>query len=361
MKVLTFLLCWLSLLSVTDSARAATLRTVALSGQPAGGTASGVNYSSFSAPVLNDAGQTAFFGNLSGDGVYYGNDNGIWSEGSGSLALVVREGEQAPGAPSGSYYIMGTLEPPPVLNDAGQTAFRANITGNNSPHGIWSEGAGNLALVAGARIGNHAPGTPDGVNYDYFYYAPALNNAGQTAFYAELSGPGVIKANFNIYNNNALGIWSEGSGSLALVARTGSQAPGLPSGANYVNFATDVTLNHSGQTAFWALTRGGGAGNREGIWSEGSGSLALVARGGIQAPGTPSGVNFARFSVCATCLPPWSAYRPALNNTGQTAFRASLTGSGVDSTNDTGIWSEVPAAWSWSPVRDTWPPVRLTA
>jgi hypothetical protein len=317
-------------------AHAATLRTVALSGQQAPGTPDGVNYSSFSAPVLNNAGQTAFHGNLSGDGVDFRNDNGIWSEGSGSLALVAREGEQAPGAPSGSYYIMGVLDRPPVLNDAGQTAFRANIAGNNSPHGIWSEGSGTLALVAGARIGNHAPGTPDGVNYDFFYYDPALNNAGQTAFYAELSGPGVIKANVNIFNNNGLGIWSESSGSLALVARTGSQAPGMPSGVSYTNFAPDTALNDVGQIAFWAFARGGG----EGIWSEGSGSLALVARSGGQAPGTPSGVNYARFSFCITCPPNHSAYRPALNNAGQTAFRASLTGSGVDSTNDTGIWSE---------------------
>ena len=35
--------------------------------------------------------------------------------------------------------------------------------------------------------------------------------------------------------------------------------------------------------------------NNAGIWSEGSGSLALVARSGSQAPGTPSGVNFSGF------------------------------------------------------------------
>jgi hypothetical protein len=50
-----------SLLLINSALHAATLRTVALTGQPAAGTASGVNYNSFSAPVLNDAGQTAFF------------------------------------------------------------------------------------------------------------------------------------------------------------------------------------------------------------------------------------------------------------------------------------------------------------
>ena len=48
-----------------------------------------------------------------------------------------------------------------VLNDAGQTAFTAVITGSNNT-GLWSEGAGSLALVA--RRGSQAPGTPSGVN-----------------------------------------------------------------------------------------------------------------------------------------------------------------------------------------------------
>ena len=37
---------------------------------------------------------------------------------------------------------------------------------------------------------------------------------------------------------------------------------------------------------------GVGATNNQGVWSEGSGSLSLVARTGTQAPGAPGGVNF---------------------------------------------------------------------
>ena len=91
------------------------------------------------------------------------------------------------------------------------------------------------------------------------------------------------------------GIWSEGSGSLALVARSGSQAPGTPSGVNFSDFlCRSPVLNNAGQTAFYATLTGSGVDstNDQGIWSEGSGSLALVARSGSQAPGTPSGVNF---------------------------------------------------------------------
>ena len=48
--------------------------------------------------MLNDAGQVAFRANLTGSGVDSTNYQGVWSEGSGSLALVARTGSQAPGA-----------------------------------------------------------------------------------------------------------------------------------------------------------------------------------------------------------------------------------------------------------------------
>jgi len=56
--------------------------------------------------------------------------------------------------------------------------------------------------------------------------------------------------------------------------------------------------------------------------------LALVAREGNQAPGTPEGVFFRSLST------------PALNNAGQTAFSGFLAGTGVDGSNDRGIWAE---------------------
>ena len=64
------------------------------------------------------------------------------------------------------------------------------------------------------------------MNFSLLVSRYALNNAGQTAFVAELSGSGV-----DGYNDD--GIWSEGSGSLALVARSGDHAPGTPSGVNF--------------------------------------------------------------------------------------------------------------------------------
>ena len=130
-----------------------------------------MNFSSFTGGqfALNNAGQTAFAGLLVGGGVDASNDQGVWSESSGNLALVAREGSHAPGTPSGVNF-GGEGFSNPVLNDVGQTAFQARLAGSGvdvtNGFGIWSEGTGSLALVA--RGGDHAPGTPSGVKFESF-------------------------------------------------------------------------------------------------------------------------------------------------------------------------------------------------
>ncbi|MGI9428061.1 MAG: DUF7453 family protein, partial [Bythopirellula sp.] len=140
-----------------------------------------------------------------------------------------------------------------------------------------------------------------------------------------LRGTGVVQF------TNDQGIWSERDGSgLTLVARTGDPAPGTAAGLTFSNLSVPV-LNSSGQTAFRGSLTGTGVDstNDRGIWSEGAGSgLALVAREGSSAPGTAVGVNFRGLGD------------PLLNSGGQLAFTGRLTGIGVDSTNDSGIWSE---------------------
>src|SRR5262245_54272258 len=95
-----FRLLLILVVPITCPANADQVRTVALTGQQAPGTASGAAYSGFFLPVINNAGQTAFNAALSGSGVTGSNYIGMWSEGSGSLALAVREGSQAPGTAS---------------------------------------------------------------------------------------------------------------------------------------------------------------------------------------------------------------------------------------------------------------------
>ena len=188
----------------------------------------------------------------------------------------------------------------------------------------WSEGRGNgLELVA--RTGSQAPGLPAGVLFAGFSNTPSINNAGQTAFRSLLAGT-------DVGDGNSEAIWSEsGDQGLQMIARTGDPAPG--GAAVFDNFG-DPAFNGAGHVAFRGFLTGPGVTDNtdEGIWSEGRGDgLELIARAGQQAPDTPAGVEFLRFS---------SAIVPGLNSSGQTAFLATLTGPGVDFSNNEGLWAE---------------------
>ncbi|NOZ41460.1 MAG: hypothetical protein GXP24_14725 [Planctomycetes bacterium] len=377
------------------------LRTVALSGQLAPGGPSGATFDTsgfvFNFPKLNNANQTSFIAALQiGPGeVTESNNFGIWSEGNGSLALVMQEGSQAPGAPAGAKF----RDPfPPVFTDAGQTSFisrlqigEGGVTDSNDK-GFWSQRNGSLDLVV--RTGELAPDVPLGAKFDDFG-SSSINSANQLAFSAELQTGfgGVTDANNQgawsegngtleliarkgdqapnttagavfdsiwivgisdtgnaaflaelkegvggVTSSNQEGFWAQRNGSLQLIARTGTQAPDTPSGANFRALRLS-NLNRAGRIAFSAnlQTRAGGVtfDNDQGIWSEGSGTLSLVARRGDQAPGTPVDATF-------SLIVSFNPEGPRLNDAGQTAFTALLnSGSGgVDSDSNSGIWSE---------------------
>jgi hypothetical protein len=304
----------------SSASSSGSLGLVARRGSHAPGTASDVNFDELDMPSLNALGQTVFRATLTGTGVNGSNNDGIWMGAPGSVALVARAGSQAAAlAPGVNYFHFG---PPPALNPAGGIAFEATLsgTGVNSSNdaAVWQGNPGSLRLVT--REGNQAPGTPAGVNFKQMN-TPVLNGAGQTAFSAFLTGSGVDLS-------NDYGIWSEGGGSLALVARSGSPAAGTASGVVFSGFFPPV-LNAAGKVAFKGVLAGTGvsSANDHGLWSEASGSLQLVAREGNPAPGTTSGVNFGTFDMIT------------VNASGQIAFRASLAGTGVTTSNDEGIWA----------------------
>jgi hypothetical protein len=294
---------------------------VARSGTHAPGVPSGVEFGPFERYghvfSLNNIGQMALGGDLVGEGVNSTNDRGIWFYDSGLLTKVARGGDEVPGMPGVRFGYVTT----PLLNDAGQLAFRSTLAEDRVvPYNeaIWVGSPGSLDLVA--RAGSHAPDTPSDVKFSGFGN-PALNDAGQTAFFAGLVSSGDDPA----YQS---GIWSEGSGRLALVALEGAQAPGAPNGVTFRNFPY-VVLNNRGNTAFRATDFRGepDASGAEGIWSDVTGELAAVAVAETQAVGTPPGVMFRDFGG------------PVMNDAGQVVFAASIFGNGVDFTNDVGVWA----------------------
>ena len=308
------------------------LSLLARANSQAPGVPLGALFRTFDSPVINASGRTAFYAELvtGAAGVDNTNNQGIWSTAPGLLTLVARNGDQAPGTPAGA--VFDFLDSDPALNDAGKITFAAALVQGvggvdaTNGSGIWSDRSGALDLVI--RGGDPAPGTLPGALFDLFVGAPDVNAAGQMAFYGFLqTGPGGISG------SNDQGIWSEGSGSLDLVAQSGSQAPGTEAGATFQSFGFPL-INSAGKVAFrGVLTPGTGgvtADNDSGIWSNSSGTVALVAREGDNAPGTAGATVFDQINS-----------DPYLNAGSHVAFTSKLRGGSVTAgVNDTGLWAQ---------------------
>jgi hypothetical protein len=276
---------------------AVTYHTVALTGQQAPGTPNGAVFgfdgplSTFGAPLLNNAGQVAFTASLleGAGGVTNTNRLGLWLGGAGSLGMVARTGDQAPGTPIGAVY---SAFPTLNLNDAGQMAFAALLqTGSGSvdqdnDEGIWSNGSGSLQMIA--RSGNQAQGLPSGVVYESFFpgLGLSLNNAGQVAFKTILRP----FQNGGVTFDNWEGLWSEGSGNLELVARQGDQAPGMPPGVTFSELG-GFRLNDSGQIVLNNDLDTGGEFNT-GVWLLGPGGTGLISLRSDPVPGEPASTTY---------------------------------------------------------------------
>ncbi len=299
-------------------------RLVARSGDTAPSTETGSVYNNIFNPLINDAGQVAFLSSLSGPGIDFTNDFGIWSEGTGTSSLVAREGDAIPGSATNETYFR--LETVPSFGLSGQTSFVGRlfdpVLGQANINGLWLEEAGAVTQLA--RAGDTVSGR--GIDYTFTGFStPRINSSGQLAFYA-LAG--------SIQNAPASeSIWFANHGSLTPIAVVGDQAPGTSAGTVFgspvpVFIISLPSLNDAGQVVFSSSLIGAdvNASNSSGIWSYGTGALGLVIRSGTPAPGTDA--SFDTFNLI----------RPLINSVGQIAFQGTLTGTDVSDTNNSGIW-----------------------
>lgn len=300
------------------------LSLVACDGYPAPETEEGVT---FLGPgggfpgnsILNELGQIAFTAGLQGDSLSIYNDEGIWVGNPDNLRLVAREGKQAAGTPEGVNFI-GLASAVIALNNIGQVAFHSHLTGHDidstNDIGIWLGSlAENLSLIA--RKGYEAPNTSEGVTFSSFNFANRVNDSGEVVFLGRLDGPGVT-------GENDEGLWLGGPNNLRLVVRTGDVAPELPVAIRFRPSFMQPTLNNRGEIAFTARVTGS---SDVGLWSGFPDSLSLIAKTGDPAPGTEPGVVFTNF------------FSFVLNGNGKVAFKARVSGPGVDSFSCDGIWT----------------------
>jgi hypothetical protein len=222
-------------------------------------------------PHLNAAGHVTFNGWLSGPDVTAANDNGIWSDVSGSLSLVVRAGDHAPGTPSGVAF-QEISDTNVFFNGSGKIAFAAGLTGAGADatnsYGIWSNRSGAFGPVM--REGDSAPG----VNGKVFgsFGNVFFNDAGQVAFRGYLSDPGVVSN----WSSSAIdGLWGQdNAGNLHLIVLKGGQIEVTPGDVrtvksfDYVDSSFDnlngdgssLAFNGRGQFAFHADFTDGSSG-----------------------------------------------------------------------------------------------------
>ncbi|MBX3386305.1 MAG: hypothetical protein KF768_07025 [Phycisphaeraceae bacterium] len=381
--------------SAVASSASADVTTVALSGwaAPGGGSfAVGFDGGSFSNPSLNNAGVVAFEARV--NGTFGVNDRGIFAGVPGSLNQIARGGQAAPGAGGASYLFNANFGP--IINSAGQVAFGSFLTGGGTT-AVDNEAVFVSGHGLAARENSAAPGAPVNVNYGNFdsaqtnFSQPLVNDSGNVAFRSYLRGTGVNQNNdsglwtgapnspqlliregasvgltgfssafygtffgfsmnrhgqvaFNSMLTGAgtnfqtdQGIFSLGPNGNFAIAREGQGAPGAAGaqfgGAGMGNDIFDPVINDSGKVAFRSVLRGSvSTANNSGVWAGTPGVanfLQLVQRENNLVPGLTN-IRYGSFDDV-------QASDPALNANGKLAMMVLLTGTGVNTTNNTAV------------------------
>jgi len=276
---------------------------VAVRGQLAPGSG-GVfsNFSPFSAfgPAIDDSANVAFMASIARpastsppvvDAIYLYR--------GGSLTLVALSGQTAPGTGGGRFASIF----PPAMNGKGSIAFAATLSGSN-PYtiigGLFVYSAGTITPIG--LVGQQAPGTNGGLFLSFgFYLPPAINDRGDVAFYATVTGPGPEITS---------GIFLYSDGKVKLIALEGQTGPA----GDFLGFKAPPAVNGNGAVAFTALVRDPATGvNGQALILYSAGQLTKVAASGQAAPGTGGGV-IAELSA------------PSLNDGGAIGFNAIASG-----------------------------------
>jgi hypothetical protein len=290
-------------------ARGDSVRTAALSNQPAPGVGANLSFYSFDeSPVINNLGQVAFTGLVFDSNQPQSTIPGLWDETSGGLQLVVRSGTNLPGLQPGQVLDSIITTPSLLFNNDGQTVFYGKLSGpgitSQNGDGIWTSSNGNIRLIA--RAGDSAAGIESGVAFQSFRLLnlAELNDSGQVAYMGRLT------------NSNLNGLWQFDGVSSHLVARAS-----MTFGSNPHEFFDGIglnSMNDRGDIVFW-----GGVYNDQhitissGIFEVTSGNIVQVLREGDPAPGISGGTEFGVFSDAPT---------PKINNAGQLAFSSRTSG-----------------------------------
>ncbi len=287
-------------------------------------------------PAINPAGQVSIIAELTEDGTTL---PGVWQGAPNALESVARGGAPAPGIPDSPFggsaefglirsSSAGTFNQGAVLNNAGQTAFLANVLYDGSfglpSQAIFFGGPGTLQPIVDETV---IPPGGGGASLAFIGLVSGFNDAGQvlyTGSLSQFSNPAATR-------DDDAGLWIvDGTGQQQLVVREGDPAPGTIGvfGSTFDSpFRTQV-LGGSGQVVIHAQVTGPGIdeSNDQGIWVGLPGDLRLVAQKGTAAPGA-GGATFVDFEEMA------------INSSGTVAFLGTTSDPGPAGTGADGIWA----------------------
>jgi hypothetical protein len=251
---------------------------LALKGQPVPSAYGALTFDTFSLPAsIDSTGAVLFNAALAGPDSQRFYEDSIWYGKPGSLSLVARDTQQAPGTPGSRF---GDVSAGWVSLDGrvslSTRLYGPGINSTNSP-AVFTGTVNSLQLLA--QAGSPAPGTPAGTRFTWFHpFRPHLGD-GRIAMAARLNGP-------NVTEDNDDGIWVARPTELSLFLREGHQAPGFPQGA-VIDFLDYPRGSENGTTLVYGSVEGAVAATA--LWSGGANGLNIVIRSGDQAPGFDPG------------------------------------------------------------------------
>ena len=269
----------------------------------------GATFRSFTGvtPRMNRSGQTAFeCATSSSPYVMYRSTGGV-------LSQIVYFGQPSP---DGNGFLQGLLGDP-TINNGGKLAFPATLSATSSSnYGLYLADENGLTVLA--RSGGSAP-DGNGKFSSFPSTQLTLNDSNQIAFVANLSSTSAGPAdNLGLYRADTRGI--------VQLVRKSQLVPG--GNGRFLDFGgqSHVAINNAGVVAFLADltgTTGGNADNAAIFLAQGT-ALTQVARKGQHPPdgnGVLSGFGY-----------------PALNNNGEIAFVATLSGTAGGTKDNQGVF-----------------------
>jgi hypothetical protein len=231
---------------------------------------------------------------------------------AGQTDIIVETGQAVPDG-NGDYSSLFDV----ILNNSGQLLFRSFLTGTSGG------GADDGGLFIGStdsmvQVVREGQAAPDGNGLIGTNSAYALIDSGQASFWSILTGTAGGGA-------DDVGCFRGSGGAISTVVREGGPAPG---GIGTFSGFTTWNTNALGQVGFKSYlngTSGGSTDNTGVFYGASSGSIIMTAREGQSVPNGDG-----KFYIFGD--------GPVLNDSGQTAFMSTLSGTSGGTTDNLGIF-----------------------